>query len=113
MPPFLRRCTGSGVRLRMLLLYALNVLDMVATKFLLQTGKFREINPVMALALQSDWVTLLLKLLLPAALMAYLDRRLRQVDARHLRLSARALEVLIVVYAAVGLMHLWLYWYSR
>ena len=113
MPPFMQRCTGSGVRLRMLLLYALNVLDMVLTKFLLQTGKFREINPVMALALQSDWATLLLKLLLPAVLMAYLDRRLRQVDARHLRLSAHALEALIAAYAAVSLLHLWLYWNYR
>ncbi len=110
MPPFMQRCTSSGVRLRMLLLYALNVLDMIITKFLLETGKFREVNPVMALALQSDWATLLLKLLLPAMLMAYLDQRLKIVDARHLRLAAGALEFLIAAYSLVSLLHLWLYW---
>lgn len=109
MPPFMQRCTSSGVRIRMLLLYALNILDMVVTKFLMQTGKFREMNPVMALALQSDWATLLLKLLLPAVLMAYLDRRLRAADARHLKLSARVLEVLIAAYCIVSVLHLWLY----
>ncbi|MFV0498395.1 MAG: DUF5658 family protein [Candidatus Fimivivens sp.] len=109
MPPFMKRCTSSGVRFRMLLLYALNVLDMFITKFLLQTGKFREINPVMALALQSDWATLILKLLLPAALMIYLDRRLKTVDTWHLKLSARALEVLIAAYFIVTALHLWLY----
>ncbi len=112
MPPFMQRCTSSGVRIRMLLLYALNILDMVATKFLMQTGKFREMNPVMALALQSDWATLLLKLLLPAALMVYLDRRLRFADTHHLKLTARVLEVLIFVYCIVSLLHLWLYWIS-
>ncbi len=112
MPPFIRRCTSSGVRMRMLLLYALNILDMLITKFLIQTGKFREINPVMALALQSDWATLLLKLLLPAVLMSYLYRRLRLINVRHLRLAARALEVLIAAYCIVSLLHLWLYWTS-
>lgn len=112
MPPFMRRCTSSGVRIRMLLLYALNILDMVATKFLLQTGKFREMNPVMALALQSDWATLILKLLLPAALMVYLDRRLQFADAKHLKLTARVLEVLIFAYCVVSVLHLWLYWIS-
>ncbi len=112
MPLFMQRCTSSGVRIRMLLLYALSILDMLITKFLLETGKFREINPVMALALQSDWATLLLKLFLPAVLMAYLYRRLKMVDARHLRLSARALEVLIAAYCIVSMLHLWLYWSS-
>ncbi len=112
MPPFIQRINSRGLRIRMLLLYALNILDMVVTKFLLQTGKFREMNPVMALALQNDWVTLLLKLLLPAVLMIYLDRRLRLADARHLKLSARVLEVLIAAYCIVSMLHLWLYFIS-
>lgn len=112
MPPFMQRCDSSALRIRMLLLYVLNILDMVVTKFLLQTGKFREVNPVMALALQSDWAPFLLKLLLPAVLLVYLDRRLRTVDGRHLRLSARVLEVLIAAYCIVSMLHLWLYWVS-
>ncbi len=109
MPPFLRRCSSNALRMRMLLLYALNILDMVVTKFLLQTGKFREMNPVMALAMQSDWAPLLLKILLPAVFLVYLDCRLREADARHLKLSARVLEVLIAAYCIVSVMHLWLY----
>lgn len=109
MPPFLQRCNSSTLRIRMLLLYALNILDMVVTKFLLQTGKFREVNPVMALALQNDWAILLLKVLLPAAFLLYLDHRLREADAWHLKLSARVLEALIAAYCIVSVMHLWLY----
>lgn len=113
MPPFMRRCDSGALRIRMMLLYALNILDMVVTKFLLQTGKFREMNPVMVLALQSDWATLVLKLLLPALLMVYLNRRLRVLDARHLKLSVRALEVLIAAYCVVSMLHLWLYLISQ
>ncbi|HWP52053.1 MAG TPA: DUF5658 family protein [Clostridia bacterium] len=109
MPPLMQRCNSNALRVRMLLLYALNILDMVVTKFLLMTGKFREVNPVMALALQSDGATLVLKLLLPAVLLVYLDWRLKVADARHLKLSARVLEVLIVAYCIVSMLHLWLY----
>lgn len=106
---FMQRRTNSGVRTRMLLLYALNTLDMVLTKFLLQTGKFREINPIMARALQNSFAMLSLKLLLPAILMLYLDQRLKIADDRHLTLSSYALEFLITAYSIVSVLHLWLY----
>lgn len=109
MPPFIQRCDSGAVKIRMLLLYALNILDMVVTKFLIQTGKFREVNPVMALAMQNNWVVLLLKLIVPAILLVYLDGRLKYADMRHLKISARALDVLIAAYCVVSVLHLWLY----
>lgn len=112
MPPFMQSCSYGALRMRMLLLYALNSFDMMFTKFLLATGKFREINPVMALAMQNNWATLILKFVLPAVLLIYLDSRLKCAEPHHLWLSARVLEVLIGVYCFVSMLHLWLYYIS-
>ena len=113
MPPFADNCDYVPLRIRMLLLYILNSFDMAFTIFLLGTGKFREINPLMALVMQNDLATLFLKLILPALLMLYLDSCVKTAKLWHVRFSSKALEILIGLYGAVGVMHLYLYFISR
>lgn len=113
MPPLADDYNFVPLRIRMLLLYILNGFDMAFTIFLLGTGKFREINPIMALVMKNALATLFLKLILPALLMLYLDSCVKTAELWHIKLSSKALEILIGLYGAVGVMHLYLYFISR
>lgn len=100
------------IRPCMLLLYAFNTFDLVLTKYLLETGRFYEINPVMALALENFYAVLLLKIILPALLLYYLDIRVFKADIRAARAVVTALIIMSAVYAAITAMHLWLLYIS-
>lgn len=94
------------LRPSMLTLYLLNAADLFFTKFLLNTGLFFEANPIMALALQSFTAVFILKLLLPALLLGYLDYRTAKADEHTARVVFWALFAMISVYLAIMLLHI-------
>ena len=53
---------------KLFFLYFLNLIDWICTEVLLMTGKFFEANPIMQTVLENFWSTVLIKGLLPLAL---------------------------------------------
>ena len=53
---------------KLFFLYFLNLIDWICTEVLLMTGKFFEANPIMQPVLENFWSTVLIKGLLPLAL---------------------------------------------
>jgi hypothetical protein len=103
---FMRSCSLRSIASKLLLLYFLNGLDIVFTLLLLRTGLYREANPFMSAVVQSPIDSLVLKLLVPALLLAYIFFRIKNATARQLKLSNYILGVIIAFYCLVNLSHI-------
>lgn len=91
---------------KLILLYLLNLADILFTVILLQTGYFKEINILMVKVVTNPVAGVLLKVLLPALLLGYLYRQLQEGDEEQLRVSNIAVNISLVIYALVNLSHL-------
>ena len=97
-----------ALRAKLVILYLLNAADIGLTYILLSQGGFVELNPLIGLALQNAAATVMVKLLLPAALLVYLDFRMKEAEARQLKACRYIICGLLILYAAVNAIHLFL-----
>lgn len=94
--------------LRLAIIYALNVSDYIFTLILLQSGMFREINPLLSAPINNFW-GFALKCLVPFALLLYLRYRLRNVSERQLKPVRYILNGAIGIYSVINIFHIcWL-----
>lgn len=103
---FIKNYTLDAMKKKFILLYVLNVTDIIFTMLLLQTGYFEEVNLLMVKAVQSPLVSLMLKVVFPAALLMYLYHSIREVDEAQLKISNIAVNISISIYSFVNLTHL-------
>ena len=103
---FISNHTLEKIKLKFLILYILNVTDMLFTIFLLSTGLFIEINFLMEKAVQSLLVSFMLKIVLPAVLLLYLYIRMRKANETQLKQSNIIINVVCTAYLLINLWHL-------
>ncbi len=103
---FLKDYGLGALRRKLVLLYALNLSDILLTFILLSSGGFRELNPLMAAAFQSGAITVLVKLVLPGAVLVWLYAALRRSGPGQKRACNRVINAIVIGYLAVNLMHL-------
>jgi hypothetical protein len=103
---FIKNYTIETIRKKFLLLYLLNVTDIIFTVLLLRTGYFAEVNIFMIKAVQSPIASVLLKIILPAILLYYMYRQIRSSDASQLKVSNIAVNISLTIYSLVNLSHL-------
>ena len=103
---FISKHTLENIKYKFLILYILNVTDMLFTIFLLSTGLFIEINYLMAKALQSLPSSFMLKIILPAALLLCLYIRMKKADETQLKQSNIIINVVITAYLIINFWHL-------
>lgn len=103
---FLKDFGLGALRRKLVLLYALNLSDILLTMILLSSGGFRELNPLMAAALQSGAATVLVKLILPGTVLVWLYAALRRSKPRQMKVCNRVINAIVIGYLAVNLMHL-------
>lgn len=100
----------DNLKNKLILLYVLNVTDIVFTLLLLNTGYYIEANILMTSAVQSYTASFGLKILLPAILLLYISYRLKSANTRQLKNSNIMISSITVVYAVINLSHL--LWFS-
>ncbi len=106
---FMKSCELTNIRKKLILLYLLNVTDILFTLGLLQTGFFSEVNIFMVHAVQSPLASFLLKILLPAGLLYYLYRKSCQSDGAGMKATNIGINISLSIYVLVNLTHLiWL-----
>lgn len=115
---FIKCCHLDMIRKKLFLLYFLNVTDILFTLLLLETGFFKEVNIFMVNAVQNPLASFLLKIILPAALLYYLYRKICTCDASQLRATNIGINISLTIYALVNLSHIiWVfllpYFYSQ
>ncbi|NLC19231.1 MAG: hypothetical protein GX757_08460 [Clostridiales bacterium] len=106
MVAFIKNYSLSVIKKKFILLYFLNVTDIIFTVLLLQTGYFQEANILMAKALNNPLVSLLLKIILPAVLLIYIYKQIKDADSEQLRASNIAVNISLTIYTLVNLSHL-------
>jgi hypothetical protein len=103
---FIKSYRLESIKKKFIILYLLNVSDIIFTVLLLKTGYFAEINFLMADAVQNPIASVLLKILLPAILLYYIYRRIRNAEASQLKAANIALNISLTIYSLVNLSHL-------
>lgn len=97
------------MRKKLILLYALNISDILFTMFLLQTGYFKEVNILMAGVVRTPAVSLMLKIIVPAFLLYYMYRQLLSSEDEQRKASNVAVNISLSIYCFVNITHLvWL-----
>ncbi|NLP35396.1 MAG: hypothetical protein GX359_09460 [Clostridiales bacterium] len=113
---FIKDYNLDAIKKKLILLYILNLIDIIMTLLLLSTGLFREVNFVMAKLVESPLASILCKAILPAILLSHLyikikDSAMAQCENpakvyQELRISNIGINISILIYAVVNLSHL-------
>jgi len=81
-------------------------MDIIFTLLLLQTGYFQEVNFLMVKAVQSPTISVVIKVILPALLLYYMYRQIKDADASQLKVSNIAVNISLTIYTIVNITHL-------
>ncbi len=103
---FIKNYELGSIRKKMIILYVLNLTDIVFTLLLLETGFFTEVNILMVNAVKNPVVGILLKTILPAILLFYLYKRICSIDTSLLKAANIGINISLVLYTLVNLSHL-------
>jgi len=90
----------------LVIIYALNVLDLLMTLFLQNTGRFKEANPVMAVFISDTLGAMAAKIIVPALLCVYLAVRMNGASPEQLEKSHSGIVWLMIFYIGVNMLHL-------
>ena len=103
---FIKACEFRDVRKKLIIIYALNVTDILFTLFLLSTKMFIEVNPIMVFLIENSYLSLIARFLFPAVLIFYMGLRLSKATSEQLRKSNIVISVLFIAYALMNILHL-------
>ncbi|MGL4361731.1 MAG: DUF5658 family protein [Cellulosilyticaceae bacterium] len=103
---FLKNSDVYLIKQKLVIIYILNVIDIVCTFGLLKTGLFEEANWLMVGIVNHALLSIFIKLLIPACLMIYVLINLDDLPTEQLPICNIALNVVFIVYSIITLMHL-------
>lgn len=103
---FLHTYSLVNFRYKLLALYLLNVLDILLTLLLLNTGFFMEINPFMINIVDNSLKIILLKILLPAFLLFFLYKRINNASIKQLKTSHKLINIMLIFYTSINMSHI-------
>lgn len=103
---FIKNNSLEIIKKKLLLLYLLNVTDIIFTVLLLKTGYFAEVNILMVDVVHSPIISIMLKVLLPALLLYYLYRQMIDADEDQLKVSNITVNISLTIYTLVNISHL-------
>ena len=103
---FLRAYDLKATRGKLLALYTLNVSDALLTYLLVRTGCFLEANFLLRGAVFNFGELFLIKILLPAVLIAWLYFRIYRATEKQLRIGNIAVNLVLLLYIFVNILHL-------
>ena len=103
---FIRRYQLPNLKIKLLILYLLNISDISLTIILVNTGLIIEANPLMANIITNSIATFFIKVLLPAVLFIYLYIRLKTATVKMIKLTNYCLIGLLGFYLIINVLHL-------
>lgn len=106
---FIKSYNLISIRKKLIILYILNVIDIIFTLSLLQTGLFKEANIFMVNAVDNPLISIVIKIILPAGLLYYLYKRIYISDGEQLKAANIGLLISLAIYSLVNISHIiWL-----
>lgn len=103
---FIKNYSLRNIRNKLLILYILNVTDIIFTILLLSTGFYMEANSLMAKALHHPSIGLISKIVLPAVLFIFIFYRMKKATEKQLKQSNFLIIGAIILYTLINMSHL-------
>ncbi len=103
---FIKDSSFNGIKKKLIIIYILNVIDIVFTRLLLKTGLFSEINIIMQKAVLSATASFWLKIVIPAILVLYVIKRIKNTKQEMLRKANIAFSFLMGMYILIDTSHI-------
>ncbi|NLJ97516.1 MAG: hypothetical protein GX321_10230 [Clostridiales bacterium] len=103
---FIKNNEVYTIRKKLILLYILNVTDIIFTIVLLKTGYFREMNIFMVKAVQNPMLSFIIKIIFPAILLRYLYKQIYLADKEQLQAANIGILISLAMYSLVNISHL-------
>lgn len=82
---FIKQSSLSTIKIKLIILYILNISDILLTLILVRTGLIIEANPVMASIIENSFATFFVKGIIPALLFIYLYYRLQSATPKMIK----------------------------
>ena len=112
MLPILKKYDLKNIKIKFIIIYILNVTDILFTLFLLKSGAFMEANIFMRKILQYKEISFILKLGLPLILLYVLYKRLKHANNKQLIIGNILINICTLSYALINFSHLfWIFYY--
>lgn len=102
---YITNSSYKNIKKKLLILYMLNLTDILFTIILLNTGYFIEVNPLIASVLNDNISLLLVKVILPIILLTYICIRIKKATKPQLIKSNNLINVAQLFYASINLFH--------
>lgn len=90
-----------------LLIYFFNCTDLLFTYTYLKTGYFYEFNPIMRPIVSSPWLSIIVKIIMPAILLAFVLLRLPQTVPKLLNVGIAFSGLITLFYLFINCMHIY------
>lgn len=103
---FIKDNTLASIKKKLIILYLLNVTDIIFTLLLLETGLFAEANILMIKVVEKPMISLCLKIVVPALLLHHLYAKIKESEVGALRVSNIAINISLSIYIFVNLSHI-------
>lgn len=94
------------IRRRLLILYLLNVTDIIFTIFLIFTGYFIEANIVMRYILVSPSLAVIVKTIVPGILILFIWKRIGAASVKQLLVTSNIVFISLLIYLLIILNHI-------
>lgn len=106
MVAFIKNYQLYFIRKKLIILYILNITDIIFTLALLETGYFKEANIFMARAVEIPFISFILKIIFPAILLFILYKRICLADNKQLHAANIGIIISLTMYTLVNISHL-------
>lgn len=94
------------IRIKFLVLYLLNVFDIVFTLVFLSTDNFIELNPFMKNIVSNSSLAISVKTIIPAILLGFLAIRIEKANEKQIKITNYITNIIVIIYTAINFMHI-------
>jgi len=105
MENFIKNYNLNGVKKKLIIIYILNVIDIVFTIALIKSGWFTEANGFMQSLVQSTLMSYVVKITIPATILFYIYMRVKNSDKKTLKMTNIGLLIPLIMYIGVDILH--------
>lgn len=96
----------KNIQRKFVLLYSLNVSDILFTLMLLQTGLFKEVNGAMIEITKNPMLSIFLKVVVIGVLVFIICKRMRKATEKQLKISNVIISGAVAIYGIINLLHI-------
>lgn len=95
----------NSIKKKFIVLYLLNITDIIFTLYLINTGLFREANVIMASIINNEILSVIVKSVIPLALLIIIYNRMKEATEKQLLQSNRIIIGSLIFYGLINVSH--------